>query len=87
MIIYKIDLLQKLKDAGYSSTRIRNEKLIGQATLQSIREHRFFGINELDKMCRILNLQPGDIFHYVSDEKYEQLKESNQLEPFQIVRE
>jgi len=87
MFIYKIDLLKRLKDAGYTSTRIRKEKLISQSTLQTIREHKYLGINELEKLCRMLDLQPGDILHYVSEQEYEQLKESNQLEPFQIMRE
>ena len=30
---YKIDILAALKAAGYSSTRIRNEKLMGQAAV------------------------------------------------------
>lgn len=34
---YKIDVLAALKDKGYTSTKIRNEKIIGQATLQRLR--------------------------------------------------
>ena len=36
-IQYKIDIMAELKNKGYSSTRIREEKLIGQSYLQQIR--------------------------------------------------
>ena len=36
-IRYKVDVMAALKEKGYSSTRIREEKLIGQAYLQQIR--------------------------------------------------
>ena len=36
---YKIDVMKELKEKGYSSTRIREEKLIGQSYLQQIRHH------------------------------------------------
>ena len=36
-IRYKIDILAALKAKGYSSTKIREEKLIGQSYLQQIR--------------------------------------------------
>ena len=33
-IRYKVDIMAKLKEKGYSSTKIREEKLIGQSYLQ-----------------------------------------------------
>ena len=36
-IRYKVDILAELKKKGYSSTRIREEKLIGQSYLQQLR--------------------------------------------------
>ena len=41
-IRYKIDVLLKLKEAGYSSTRIRKEKLIGQSYLQQLHHLHFY---------------------------------------------
>ncbi|MEI3131515.1 MAG: hypothetical protein V8S92_04460 [Oscillospiraceae bacterium] len=37
-MIYKLDVLSALKEAGYNTNRIRKEKLIGEAMLQKIRE-------------------------------------------------
>ena len=36
-IVYKIDVLSALKEAGYNTTRIRKEKIMGEAMLQKIR--------------------------------------------------
>ena len=36
-IRYKVDVMAALKEKGYSSTKIREEKLIGQSYLQQIR--------------------------------------------------
>ena len=36
-IRYKVDILAELKKKGYSSTRIRELKLIGQSYLQQLR--------------------------------------------------
>ncbi|MBR2388134.1 MAG: helix-turn-helix domain-containing protein [Clostridia bacterium] len=67
-IRYKIDVMSALKDAGYSTTRIRNEKLIGQSYLQQIRHGEIVSNACLDKLCELLKCQPGDIIEYVEDE-------------------
>ena len=33
---YKIDILSALKDVGYSSTRIRNERIMGCSTVNPV---------------------------------------------------
>lgn len=66
-IKYKIDVLSALKAAGYSTTRLRNEKLIGQATIQRLRHQQSVSYDVLAKLCELLNCQVGDILEYVSD--------------------
>ncbi len=68
---YRIDVLAALKEKGYSSTRIRNEKLIGQSYLQQIRNGEIVSVACIDKLCKLLNCQPGDILEYVPDEETE----------------
>ena len=67
-IRYKIDVLSALKSAGYSTARIRNEKLIGQSYLQQIRNGEIVSTACLDKLCQLLGCQPGDILEYVETE-------------------
>ena len=66
-IQYKIDILAALKEKGYTSTRIREEKLIGQSYLQQIRHGELVSWKTIDTICRLLNCQPGDLVKYVDD--------------------
>ena len=66
-IRYKMDVLATLKAAGYSSTRIRNEKLIGQATLQQLRHGEIVSWATINTICRLLQCQQGDIVEYVEE--------------------
>ena len=63
-IQYKINVIQSLKEAGYNSNRIRNEKLIGQATLQQLRKGELVSWKNIDVICTLLKCQPGDILEH-----------------------
>lgn len=71
MITYKIDVYTKLKEKGYNTTKIRNEKILSESSLQKIRKGEIIGINALDKVCRLLEMQPGNIIKYEKDERHE----------------
>jgi putative transcriptional regulator len=64
-IRYKVDIMAELKKKGYSSTRIREEKLIGQSYLQQIRHGELVSWKALDTICALLECQPGDLIEYV----------------------
>lgn len=66
-IRYKMNVLEELKKAGYTTTRIREEKLIGQSYLQQIRHGEIVSWNTIDVLCRLLNCQVGDIVEYVDE--------------------
>lgn len=65
---YKIDVLAALKDAGYSTYRIRKEKIFGEATVQKFRNAELVSLENIATLCKLLNCQPGDIMEYVPDE-------------------
>ena len=67
-IKYKIDIIKALKDAGYSTFRIRKEHLIPEYTLQMIRQGKLIPWNKLEVICELLNCQPGDIVFYEKEE-------------------
>lgn len=71
MIRYKIDVMAALKEAGYTSTRIREEKLIGQSYLQQIRHGELVSWKTLDTICELLDCQPADLIEYVKEPKAE----------------
>ena len=64
-IRYKMDIMSALKEKGYSSTKIREEKLIGQSYLQQIRHGELVSWKTLDTICALLECQPGDLIEYV----------------------
>ena len=66
-IIYKADVLAKLKAAGYSTYRIRKDRLLGEATVQRLRDGEPVSWENIATICRLLNCQPGDIMEYVDD--------------------
>jgi Predicted transcriptional regulator len=71
-IQYKIDVLQTLKDAGFTTYKLRKEKLIGEAVMQRIREGAPIAWDTLATLCQLLNCQPGDIIEYTEKPKPEQ---------------
>lgn len=67
-IRYKIDIMAELKKRGYSSTRIREEKLIGQSYLQQIRHGELVSWKTLETICGLLDCQPGDILEFEKED-------------------
>jgi len=63
-IVYSCDVLELLKDRGFSSYRLRKEKLISQGAVQRIREGKMISWHELDKICTWLQCQPGDLLRH-----------------------
>ena len=66
-IRYKVDVMAELKKKGYTSTKIREEKLIGQSYLQQLRHGELVSWKTLDTICSLLECQPGDLVEYVED--------------------
>ena len=63
-IQYKIDVLQALRDAGWSSFRIRRERIMGQREMQCLREGQPVSWAVIGKLCELLSCQVGDILEY-----------------------
>lgn len=69
---YRIDVMEALKKNGYSSARIREEKLIGQSYLQQIRHKELVSWKTIDTLCSLLHCQVGDIVEYYENEAAEE---------------
>lgn len=76
-IRYKIDIMAELKQHGYSSTKIREEKLIGQSYLQQIRHGELVSWKALDTICSLLECQPGDLVEYVKEDGVQETEPAN----------
>ena len=66
-IRYKGEIIKALKDAGYSSYRIRQEKTFGQSILTAFRKGEAITWVTLDSLCKILRCQPGDLLEFIFD--------------------
>lgn len=67
-IQYKINVLSALKEAGYSTYKLRKEKLLAESTLQKFRNNEPVSWENISMVCNLLNCQPGDILEYTPDE-------------------
>lgn len=68
MLVYKIDVIETLKESGYNTTRILKENLLAQSAMHKLRKGEMVGIKTLDQICRLLDMQPGNIIKY-TDQK------------------
>jgi putative transcriptional regulator len=64
---YKIDVLAALKEAGYSSYRLRKEKLLSESTLQKLRDGIIVSTDVIEQLCGLLNCQPGDLLEHKAE--------------------
>jgi len=65
---YKTDMLELLKTAGFSTYRIRKDRLLSESTVQKLRNRESVSWENIETLCRLLQCQPGDIIEYAEDE-------------------
>lgn len=65
MLKFKVDIIDLLRENGYNPARIRKERLIGEKTIQDMKRGIVPGTKTIDTLCRILEMQPGNLLKYV----------------------
>lgn len=68
---YRIDVLAALKDAGYTTYKMRQEKLLGESVLQQLRKGELVSWANISRLCSMLEMQPGDLLKYIPDTEEE----------------
>ena len=63
----KADILAAFKERGYTTYKLRQEKLLGESAIQKLRSEKLPSWNELNTICRLLDKQVGEIVEYVPD--------------------
>lgn len=66
-IIYKKDILPELKKKGYTTARLRKDRLLSESSIQFLREGKLLSFKNLAKICELLGCDIGDILVYVND--------------------
>lgn len=62
---YKIDVMKELSERGFTSTRMRKEKILSEATMQNLRKGKGITTDTLNTICVILRCQPSDVLEIV----------------------
>jgi putative transcriptional regulator len=65
---YKINVLDALKEKGYSSYTLRKEKLLSESTIQKLREGEGVAWDNLDTLCRLLDCDISELLEYQREE-------------------
>lgn len=74
MIRYKIDILYALKCRGFNSTFLRQNKILSESAMSSLRHDKPVSFTTLDRICALLGRDVSDIIEFVPDEKATQKK-------------
>ncbi len=64
---YKVNILNALKEKGYNTNKIRTEGILSQSTLQKLREGKGLSWENIERLCSLLECQPGDLIEYVQE--------------------
>lgn len=62
-------LFSLMKKRGLSTYRIRKENIISQSALTSLNNDKGVTTTTINKLCKVLNCQPGDIMEYIDEEE------------------
>lgn len=65
---FKIDVIAALKEKGYTSYKIRNEKILSESTLQKLRAGKGISWDNLETLCKYLDCDISDILEYQKEE-------------------
>ncbi len=66
-MIFKFDVLKALKDKGYTTYRIRTDKILSESTVQKLRKWKPLSWENIETLCKLLNVQPGELLEYKPD--------------------
>lgn len=63
-------LFSLMKEKGLTTYKIRKENIISQSALTALKNGKSVTTDTIEKLCKALNCQPGDIMSYVNGENF-----------------
>lgn len=70
MAINYSKLFEMLDNKGISTYYLRQNKIMGQQTYYNLKNGKGnLGTETLEKLCKLLNCQPGDLMEFIPDEE------------------
>ena len=68
LINYKIDILEELKNKGYTTYVLRKNRYLSETTIANIRAGKPVTMNALDAICIMLRKTPEEVINFeISD--------------------
>lgn len=64
---FKVDILDALKEKGYTTYTLRKENILSQSTIQKLREGKGLAWDNIERLCALLDCQPGDLLEYIKE--------------------
>lgn len=68
MLKYKINVLEELKKRGLTSYTLRKEKLLGESTIQKLRNGEGVSWDNLETLCKLLECDISDLLAYEKED-------------------
>ena len=68
-LVFKINVINALKEKGYTTYTLRKEQLLSESTIQKLRNGQGVSWDNIETLCRLLECQPSDLMEYVSDDE------------------
>jgi len=65
---FKINVLEALKEKGYTTYTLRKEQLLSESTIQKLRNGKGISWENIEALCRLLDCQPSDLMEYVKED-------------------
>lgn len=69
MLRMSVNVLPILKEKGYSTYKLRKDKVLSESTIQKLRKQIIPSLDCLDWLCSTLNLQPSQLIEYVDNKE------------------
>ncbi len=66
-LTYKFNVLETLKKKGYNTNDLRKNKLLSEGTIQKLRHNEPISWKNINELCKLLEIQPGDLLEYYDD--------------------
>jgi putative transcriptional regulator len=64
---YKINVLDALKEKGFTTYSLRKEKLLSESTIQKLRVGEGVAWDNIETLCKLLDCDVGDLLEYVKE--------------------
>lgn len=61
---YKFPLLPALREKGYTTYKLRNDRILSESTIQKLRQGVGVAWENIETICMLLECQPGDFLEY-----------------------